>query len=93
MMVLSLLFIMLEEKLNLLIENMKQIEKFFCDNCGNLKCTTEMMSECNLAFAVLAKNTSWGFVLDELPEGDTITSKPVIDKKKVPVNEKVYKLY
>jgi len=45
---------------------MEQIEKFFCDNCSNINCSVATRNECTMAFAVLAKNTSWGFKLEEI---------------------------
>jgi hypothetical protein len=57
---------MREEKLQRLLNNMEQIERFFCENCGNDSCTLEQQNECTIAFAILAKNTSWGFVLEDL---------------------------
>jgi len=57
---------MAEEKVNQLLDNMTQIERFFCDNCSNKKCTVSTMKECTIAFAILAKNTSWGFAMEEI---------------------------
>ena len=57
---------MAEEKVNKLLDNMTQIERFFCENCNNKNCTVASMKECTIAFAILAKNTSWGFAMDDL---------------------------
>ncbi|MCP4136376.1 MAG: hypothetical protein GY754_35725 [bacterium] len=54
------------KNLKVLLDNMEQIERFFCQNCSNANCTIETRNECTVAFAILAKNTSWGFVLEEL---------------------------